>query len=167
VRNYAKILPSLDRRFEASKRRRKSTKVGPEQWYRICFFVFLKEVNMQKGLILAIMILALVGLVVIAGSSQSAQANDNPGKAAFLSNKCNICHSVEAEKIEMTSGGYQKSKEKNVPPDLSGIGKQQNAEWFAKYLKHQEAVNGLKHAKTWRGTDEELQALSKWLEGLK
>jgi hypothetical protein len=54
-----------------------------------------------------------------------------------------------------------------VPPDLSGIGKKQNAEWFAKYLKHQEAVEGLKHAKLWRGTDQELQSLTKWLEGLK
>jgi cytochrome c2 len=127
-------------------------------------WVNLKEVEMFKGFILGIMIITVVGLAFMASAEQSS---DNPGKAAFLSNKCNMCHSVESEKIEKASGGYQKSSEKNVPPDLSGIGKKQNAEWFGKYLKHQEAMNGLKHARTWRGTDAELQALSKWLESLK
>ena len=96
-----------------------------------------------------------------------AEQSDNPGKTAFLSNKCNMCHSVQSEKIEKASGGYQTSNEKNVPPDLSGIGKKQNADWFTKYLKHQEAIDEMKHAKAWRGTDVELQALTKWLGNLK
>jgi len=122
---------------------------------------------MHKGFILRIILTAVVGLAFFAGAEQQTQAGDNPGKTAFLSNKCTMCHSIQSEKIEKASGGYQTSKERNVPPDLSGIGKKHNAEWFAKYLKHQEELNSLKHAKTWRGTEEQLQALAKWLEGLK
>jgi mono/diheme cytochrome c family protein len=122
---------------------------------------------MKKAIIIGSILLFVLGLALFAEEQQTTQANGSQGKAAFLSNKCNMCHSVESEKIEKSSGGYQKSTDKNVPPDLSGIGKKQNAEWFAKYIKKTEALNGVKHAKAYRGTEEELQAIAKWLEGLK
>ena len=122
---------------------------------------------MKKGIIIGSILLFVLGLAVYADEQQTSTTNQNPGKTAFLSNKCNLCHSIESEKIEKSSGGYQKSNEKNVPPDLSGIGKKHNADWLVKYLKKTEALNNVKHARLYRGTEEELQALAKWLEGLK
>jgi len=122
---------------------------------------------MKKAIILGSIFLIAVGIALFAEEPTASSTNQNAGKAAFLSNKCNMCHSVESEKVEKASGGYQKSAEKNVPPDLSNVGKKHNAEWFTKYLKHTEALDGVKHAKAYRGTDEELQALAKWLEGLR
>ena len=121
---------------------------------------------MKKGIIFVSIVLLLVGVALFAEEQQTTE-NKDAGKAAFLSNKCTMCHSVEAAKIEKASGGYQTSHEKNVPPDLSGIGKEHNAEWFSKYLRKTEALNGVQHAKAWRGTDKELEALTKWLESLK
>ena len=97
----------------------------------------------------------------------TAKSTELPGRTAFLNNKCNLCHSIESEKVEKTSGGYQKSTDKNVPPDLSGIGRKVKADWIVKYLKKTEALDGVKHARLYRGTEKELEALAKWLEELK
>lgn len=85
------------------------------------------------------------------------------GKKAFMDNKCNMCHSVAAEGITKT----MKSSSKTGPPDLSGIGAKQNADFFVKYLKKEADLNGKKHSKTWTGKDEDIQTIAKWLESLK
>ncbi len=100
-------------------------------------------------------------------STSVKNSDESGGKTAFLNSKCNLCHSVESEKVEKTTGGFQKSKDKNVPPDLSAIGKKHNAGWITKYLKKTEALDGVKHVRLYRGTNEDLEAIAKWLEGLK
>ena len=111
--------------------------------------------------------MVLLGLCVMAPWSIAEEAGSPSGKTAFLANKCNLCHSIESEKIEKTTGGFQKSTDKNVPPDLSTIGKKHNAAWMTKYLKKTEALNGVKHARFYRGSTENLEAITKWLETLK
>ena len=86
--------------------------------------------------------------------------SEDPGKKAFLDNKCNMCHSVTAEGIEKKTAGSK-------TPDLSGIGAKQNADFFVKFLKKEADMNGKKHSKSWTGKDADLQAIAKWLESLK
>jgi mono/diheme cytochrome c family protein len=86
--------------------------------------------------------------------------SEDPGKKAFLDNKCNMCHSVSAEAIEKKTAGSK-------APDLSGIGAKQNADFFVKFLKKEADMNGKKHSKSWTGKDADLQAIAKWLESLK
>jgi|KBSSwiStaDraftv2_1062776.scaffolds.fasta_scaffold2666418_1 cytochrome c2 len=102
----------------------------------------------------------VIFLFLLAGFALAA---DPPGKTIFLANKCNTCHSISVDKIEKTS----KAKPKKEPPDLSTIGDQRTADWIVKYLKKTEAINNVKHAKTWTGKEEDLQVLAKWLEGHK
>lgn len=85
---------------------------------------------------------------------------EDPGKKAFLDNKCNICHSVSAE-------GIEKKTAASKAPDLSGIGAKQNADVLVKFLKKEVDMNGKKHSKTWTGKDADLQSMAKWLESLK
>ncbi|MCI0618355.1 cytochrome c [bacterium] len=86
--------------------------------------------------------------------------SEDPGKKAYLDNKCNMCHSVSAEGIEKKTAGSK-------APDLSGIGAKQNADFFVKFLKKEVDMNGKKHSKSWTGKDADLQAIAKWLESLK
>lgn len=104
----------------------------------------------------------LIVLLAAAFSLQSvmvARAADDPGKAIFLDQKCNMCHSVEAAGIPKKPTGKS--------TDLSAIGATKTADWFVKYLKKEEMVDGKKHAKGFTGKDEDLQTLAKWLGSLK
>jgi cbb3-type cytochrome oxidase cytochrome c subunit len=92
-----------------------------------------------------------------------AAAEDPAGKTLFLANKCNTCHSLQADGIE----AKVKSTAKVPPPDLSTIGDVKTADWIVKYLKKEEALNNKKHAKAWTGKDEDLMTIAKWLEGHK
>jgi cbb3-type cytochrome oxidase cytochrome c subunit len=125
-------------------------------------------------LILGITCLALAIVATYASSTfgqeeqtQTAPAAAAPGKTAFVDQKCNRCHSILSEKVELTAGGYVKSKEKNIPPDLSGVGAKHPAEWIFKYVKRTETREGVKHAGVYRGNDEQLKLLSEWLATLK
>lgn len=77
----------------------------------------------------------------------------------FLADKCNGCHSIESAGI--------KKKANQKPPDLSTIGKDHTADWLEKYLKKEETLNGEKHIKKFKGSDEDLTKLAKWFETLK
>jgi hypothetical protein len=117
----------------------------------------------QQLIILSLTILCFCAFL----SWSFAEEKSEAGKTAFLNNKCNMCHSIESEKIEKTTGGYQKSKEKNVPPDLTKIGQKHNAEWISGYITKKETLDDKKHAKAFRGTNEELEAIANWLASLK
>jgi mono/diheme cytochrome c family protein len=101
-----------------------------------------------------ILLLCLVVLLTPA----AADAQD--GKAAFLENKCNVCHTVESQQIEKTS--------KMAGTDLSDAGNMvESADWLKGFLlKENETAKG-KHMKTWSGSEEQLQAIIGWLMGLK
>ncbi|HJY63080.1 MAG TPA: cytochrome c [Ignavibacteria bacterium] len=89
-----------------------------------------------------------------------SQDEEPAGKKIFVDNKCGSCHSIEA--VGLTT----KSKKKNVP-DLSEVGSKHTSEFIVKYLTKQEAIDDVKHSIVFKGSDEELLTLAKWLESLK
>lgn len=91
------------------------------------------------------------------GGAADAAAADH----VFVAQKCNMCHSIEA------AGIARKSKsEKLKGPDLSAVGASHEADWIVRYLKQQETIDGEKHDKPFKGSDEELAALAGWLATL-
>lgn len=94
---------------------------------------------------------------------RAARAEDPPGKAVFLAQKCNMCHNVPAASITRTT-----QSEKVAGPDLPGDNTGKSATFFAQFLKKEVANNeGNKHKKDWKGTDEELKQVTEWLAGFK
>lgn len=85
-------------------------------------------------------------------------AGDDAGKKVFEEKKCNTCHTVASAKIE--------SKKKDAT-DLSAVGANHKADFFAKYLNKNEKIDDKQHKVAFKGTDEELASLTKWLESLK
>lgn len=115
---------------------------------------------MNRSLVLSLLIMMLA----LAGFAAAAEeTKEPPGKTAFLANKCNTCHAISTEGITAKI----KATGKKVPPDLSNVGEKRNADWIVKYLKKTEAINNEKHPKGWTGKEEDLTAISKWLETLK
>lgn len=102
-------------------------------------------------------LILLLGLVVLL-TPATADAQD--GKAAFLENRCNVCHSVESQEIEKSS--------KMAGPDLSDAGNMvESAEWLKGFLLKENETDAGAHKKTWSGTDEQLDAIVNWLMTLK
>lgn len=108
----------------------------------------------SRSLVLAVAVLAWI--VVLSAVPATGAGPD--GKALFLAQKCNLCHSVEPAGIERTS-----KSEKMKGPDLAGVAKRHDAEWTKKFLTKAEMLNGKKHLKEFKGTPEELDALVAWL----
>jgi cytochrome c5 len=100
----------------------------------------------------------LFALALFAASAASA-ASAPDGKAVFLAQKCNVCHSVSAAGIER-----QVKSEKVAGPDLTTATAQHDKAFLTKFLKKEEMVDGKKHGKEWKGTDPELSALIDWLK---
>lgn len=102
-------------------------------------------------------------VVLIIGMFGFAFANvnsDEPaGKKAFIDNKCNSCHPIEA------AGITTKAKKNN--PDLSKVGKELTPDAMIKYIKKETKINDKKHPSNWKGTDEDLKAITDWLGTLK
>ncbi|MGE5681035.1 MAG: c-type cytochrome [Bacillota bacterium] len=90
---------------------------------------------------------------------KTAHTGKGPGnmdaKQIFMTNKCNSCHSIEAEKVTKTG--------KSKAPDLSDIGTQRDAEFIQKFLNKEETVDGKKHPVGFKGTKDELKLLATWL----
>lgn len=114
-----------------------------------------------------ILALALPGaLLVVAGEVAGADGvpldtASRPTKAdgpkIFRSEGCDVCHSVSAAGIEA------RGPERVQGPDLSGVGARVDAGLLAGYLRQEAAIDGKKHRKGFKGSDEELQALVDWL----
>ncbi|MGE5458523.1 MAG: c-type cytochrome [Methanococcaceae archaeon] len=101
----------------------------------------------------------LFAMLLMSSVTTTAQEKTSDGKKIFEANKCNMCHSIKAEKIEATS--------KSKAPDLSAVGSDQKPEWIQKFLKKDEQLNGKKHPFMFKGTDAELKTLATWLAGHK
>lgn len=92
-------------------------------------------------------------------------ADGTPGAQAFERNKCVRCHSVQAAGIAKSGepddeeGGQQDRQ----PPDLSDTGLRHDKVFLAKYLIKQEAIEGRKHKKKFRGSASDLAAIAEWL----
>jgi mono/diheme cytochrome c family protein len=92
------------------------------------------------------------------GFSYSSVPGDPDGKQVFIDGKCTTCHTVVAEGVT--------SKKKDAT-DLSKTGDTYKADFLAKYLTKKDKLNGKDHKTAFKGTDQELGALTKWLESLK
>jgi len=101
-----------------------------------------------------------VFLSFIYGFANSRLQEEPAGKKIFVDNKCGSCHSIESQ------GLTTKSKKKNVP-DLSNVGSKHTSDFIIKYLTKQESIDDVKHSMAFKGSDEDLLALAKWLESLK
>jgi len=105
----------------------------------------------------------LVTVLLLAGlhsGPAAGQAAKLDGKAIFLSQKCNICHSVPTAGIERTM-----KSEKMAGPDLVNI--KEDAAFLTKFLHKQVDLKGKKHGKAFTGSDEELAALIAWIQAQK
>ena len=92
----------------------------------------------------------------------AADEAQEPGKAEFLAQKCETCHSVSTQDIAHTG-----KVEKLLGPDLAGVGDRHEASWMVAYVQREKVgENGKKHLKPFKGTDEELQAIVDWLATL-
>jgi cytochrome c551/c552 len=102
---------------------------------------------------------ALFAVIVSSGLASTAVAAD--GKALFLENKCNMCHSVDSQSIEKTSKTM-----KGV--DLSNAASLvESADWAKSFLKREVKKDDKNHQREFKGTDEELNAIVDWLMTLK
>lgn len=113
--------------------------------------------------IVAFYILFVFFIVALYGFAFSMNLAEQPdGKKVFADNKCSTCHTLEAEGIVRKG-----NPPKNAPADLSLTGSKFTPEKFANYITKKESLNNKKHPASFKGTDDDLKALSKWLLGIK
>ncbi len=94
--------------------------------------------------------------LVFLGAAAPARALD--GKAIFLAQKCNLCHSVSSADITQTSA-------KMKAPDLTGKVTAAEVPKLIRFVRKLEPGGEKKknHSKEFKGTDEEIQAVMDWL----
>jgi cytochrome c551/c552 len=101
---------------------------------------------------------ALALAALFAAASVVAAAD---GKEIFVAQKCNMCHSIDSQKVEKTS-------DKIKAPDLSNAGGMvESADWLKSFLKKQVKKDDKAHLREFKGTDEELSTVVSWLMSLK
>lgn len=100
-----------------------------------------------------------VALFFSANAAPAAAAAAPDGKAIFLAQKCNLCHSVSAAGIER-----QTKSEKVAGPDLTTATAKHDKAFLEKFLTKQETIDGKKHGKEWKGTTQDLDAVIDWLK---
>ncbi len=91
------------------------------------------------------------------------------GKPIFLKYKCTMCHEIGSQKIlkeGSTVADTTWMTTLSKPPDLSGVGYVRGEKWMREWLKKTETIHDRKHLLMFKGTDEELAVLTKWLESL-
>ena len=95
---------------------------------------------------------------VYAGLAAADGGAATDGKAIFLAEKCETCHSVQPAGIEA-----KVKSEKMKGPDLdAGVGEFDHAALVA-FLRGKGELEGKQHKKPFKGTDEELATLIDWL----
>ena len=105
-----------------------------------------------------IAVLGLATLALVAVSAGAQEGEMAAGHEAFTGLKCNMCHSVSTAGIEAKT-----KSEKMFGGDLVNLGEEWDAEKMRGYLNQETELDGEKHKKEFKGTDEELQALVDWL----
>jgi mono/diheme cytochrome c family protein len=114
------------------------------------------------GFTLSVLAAALLLSVFYSAPAASAAPAKLDGKAIFLAQKCNLCHSVSSADIERTM-----KSEKVAGPDLTNTAAKEDAAKLAKFLRKEDMLNGKKHGKAFTGSDEELGALIAWMQAQK
>jgi mono/diheme cytochrome c family protein len=110
------------------------------------------------GFTLSIFLTVLLLAVLYSGPASGQAKLD--GKAIFLAQKCNMCHSVPTAGIERTM-----KSEKMAGPDLVNV--KEDAAFLTKFLRKEADLHGKKHGKAFTGSDEELGALVAWIQAQK
>lgn len=99
------------------------------------------------------------GALLAGGIAPVSLADGVDGKAVFLAQKCNTCHSMSTVAIEAkTKTG------KLAGGDLVGKSQAHEVVWLGKFLKGEEKLNGEVHKKKFTGTEAELDVLIQWLK---
>ena len=100
---------------------------------------------------------ALLATIAVCVPSFSFGADDHPGKALFVKAKCNTCHGIESQSIEAARG-------EDKAPDMSNAASLiPSAEWAKKFVLREEAKEGKKHRKPYKGTEKDLEQIIDWL----
>lgn len=103
---------------------------------------------------------AVITFLSLAGAALAEAAEGKAGKAEFLTHKCNLCHAVPAAEIDA------KTKSQKLKGPALGGAIEVDFEVFAAYVRKQGELDGQRHKKEFKGTDEELQAILDWLAEL-
>ncbi len=114
----------------------------------------MKTLGFTLSIVLTVVLLAILYSGPGAAAAAAQPALD--GKAIFLAQKCNMCHSV-------TPAGIAATMKTSKAPDLVGLAKT-DAKLLTGYLKKTADINGKKHVKAFTGSDAELGALISWLQ---
>ena len=89
----------------------------------------------------------------------AAEEATTEGQELFMASKCNLCHAVSTVEIEAKT-----TSDKMLGPDLVNLEQRhEDFAWLAQYVKQDAEMEGVKHKKGFKGTDEELQAILEWL----
>jgi mono/diheme cytochrome c family protein len=124
-------------------------------------------VNIRRIALVAVACALVIG--VAGANDKPAASSAKDGKALFLENKCNTCHTIKTAGIEKRKAAgaeatEAKEKSDKKAPDLSSVGLERKADWMAKYLMKTEAIKGEKHTRKFRGGEAELKTVTAWLE---
>jgi mono/diheme cytochrome c family protein len=102
---------------------------------------------------------AIAVVMLLGGYSSTGFAEGKPADV-FVSQKCNLCHSLKA-------AGIEAKVPKPKGGDLSGIGSQHDADWIRGVVKQETMIAGTKHPIPFKGSDEQLKTLADWLAAQK
>jgi nitrate/TMAO reductase-like tetraheme cytochrome c subunit len=103
--------------------------------------------------------LGVAVFVYVSVGTAFAAAAEDPGRAAFLANKCNLCHSVSSAEIVATS-----KSEKMKGPDLKGVVEKIGMEHAKLWVTKQVEKDKKRHSKEYKGTPEDLDLILAWLK---
>jgi cytochrome c5 len=106
------------------------------------------------GFTLAVLVFAVLLATLYSSPGNAAAAPD--GKAIFLAQKCNMCHSISTAGIEATT-----KSEKMKGPDLVNI--KLDAAVITKFLHKETEMDGKKHPKNVQLPDADMKALIDWV----
>jgi len=95
--------------------------------------------------------------------ANTASGGGGKGMELFQKQKCSTCHSVKAAGIEAKT-----TSDKMKGPDLSGYELEVDIADLAAFLRKEAEMDGTdgQHKTSFKGTDEELQAIIDWLGSL-
>jgi mono/diheme cytochrome c family protein len=106
--------------------------------------------------------LMLMSALVLAATEAWAQADSAliaKGEKTFADKKCVLCHVIKEK------GGTVGPLARG--PDLSTVGAQRDAQWLKAFMKDPKAENSKAKMMSFKGTEEELEALVVYMGSLK
>lgn len=106
------------------------------------------------GFTLAVLVFAVLLATLYSTAGNAAAAPD--GKAIFLAQKCNMCHSVPTAAIVATTKSATMKG-----PDLVNV--KLDAAAITKFLHKETEMNGKKHPKDVKLPDADMKALIDWV----